>query len=217
MPERTATNVDARAASLGGGGGGEGGQLARLFLSLLLLALATGSAVVFLASFDLVDAGRLLPKAVEHELEGSAAGWSTARVALALGSLLVGLLCLGLFFRSLGGAGRSRAAGALHVLVSDDRGLVLVESRGVAAVATAAVLRTQGLVDAKVGVSGSGVSPVRLQVRAWARPGIDLKRAGDEARRRATEAVETLVGLEVQDATVRLEVLSIDQLVRIVE
>jgi hypothetical protein len=214
MAERTAGKTIARAAMFDDDALGH--PLARLLGALFLLGLAAGCALVFLATFDLVDGSRFIPEPLAGWIASEAGGAGLSRLGVAAGSLLLGLLCLAGLLRSFSSGG-SRGAGSLHVLLSDDRGLVLVETRGVSAVATAAVLRVQGVVDAQVGVSGRGVAPVRLRVRAWARPGFDLRKVGEEARRRATEAVETLVGLEVQDTIVKMEVLSIDQLIRMVD
>lgn len=202
--------------------GRRSGRLDSLLAALLLLALAAIAAVVFLLALGLVDAGRVigdegLRDALLGWTEGAGAAWT--RAAVASGALLLGLLSLWGLLRRLapsGGGQPSGPASEVHVLVADDLGVVLVAREGIEGIARQAVQGSTGVIDAEVRVRSRGPDAVALKVDALVLPGADLQRAGAQARDRARESVERLVGLGVQEVSVRLEVVEPEDLERTV-
>jgi len=202
--------------------GGPPARLDALFAGLLLLVVAAAAAAAFLLAIGLVDASRLI---ADEGLRETLLGWTTGtgnawtRAAVASGSLLVGLLALWGIIRRLTPGGAPRGAqtqSAVHVLVADDLGVVLVAREGIEGIARQAVQGATGVIDAEVQVRSRGPDAVGLKVDALVLPGADLQRAGAQARDRAREAVERLVGLGVQEVSVRLEVVEPEELERTV-
>lgn len=191
--------------------------LDRFIVGLLLLGVALAAAVVLLAALGLLGLGDLFPggAALEDALMLPSLPYRAGRLLTGLVAALVGLGAVLLLIRRIFPA--VPPAGAHHVLSADERGLVIVDKRGVSAVVQAAVERIPGVVECRARVIGQGSGPVRLHVRVWAHAGAELKRAGDEARAATKRAVESLVGLEVLDVLVQLQVVPLEKLERIVE
>lgn len=189
----------------------------RLIVWLLLLAIAVIAAMVFLFTIGLFSLAEALPDGAVFErwLRLEQLPYGSGRFLVGAISLLVGLIASVLLLRRLVPA-RGRT-GEQHVLLADDHGVVVVEKKGIAAVAVAAVQRVNGVVDVEVRVIGSGAAPLRLIVRTWVHAAAELKRAGDEVRQKAKQAVEHLIGIEVNDVLVKLEVVPLEDLGRIVE
>jgi hypothetical protein len=138
--------------------------------------------------------------------------WTSASASfvLIIGSSAVALSALWGLFRS----GRRGASANHHVLVSDEQGLVLVDTQGVEAVACAAALRAPGVVEADVRARGTGGTQVRLVAVVGVHPGASINEAGRAARSLMRKAVEELVGLRVSDAAVSVRVLDPEALGR---
>jgi hypothetical protein len=189
----------------------------RLIVWLLLFAVAVVAAMVFLFTIGLFSLAETLPDGAVFErwLRLEQLPYGSGRFLVGAISLLVGLIASVLLLRRVVPGG-SRT-GEQHVLLADDLGVVVVEKKGIAAVAVAAVQRVNGVVDVEVRVIGSGAAPLRLIVRTWVHAAAELKRAGDEVRQKAKEAVEHLIGIEVHDVLVKLEVVPLEDLGRIVE
>lgn len=204
------------AAALAGHQGRRGGGLGRVLGTLALLVLIALCAVAFLAAVG-VDPARV---AGGWELGERLLGEIRARSALdrtliAAGALLLAVAGVALLVRSLAPGPSAPRAASRHVLVADDQGFVLVETRSIAIVATTAALRIGGVVNAKVDVQGTGGSPVRLRVELQVHPGADIKRVGTQVRHDAREAVERMVGIDVSEVAVSVRVLEPDELSRV--
>jgi uncharacterized alkaline shock family protein YloU len=96
----------------------------------------------------------------------------------------------------------------------DEKGIVVVEAAGVSTVAAAAASRVAGVMNVEVKVVGRGASPVRLVVTARVSAAVELRRVGEEIRRRAAEAVQSLVGIDVREVVVKLDVVPLEELGR---
>ncbi len=112
-------------------------------------------------------------------------------------------------------AAPSGGGASVHMLVADEQGFVVIDSRGIATVATQAALSTQNVVDAQVHVQGNGNSAVRLRANVGVHSGANIKQAGTETRERVRDAVEELVGIDVNDVRVNVHVLKPDDLARL--
>ncbi len=189
--------------------GSRRGWAEQVLVGILLLAVAVAGVVVFLVAAGLVAAEELIAnESLRAGLLGFAQGGSaTERAVTASASAVIGLGSLLLLFRRAGdrtdGAGSAQAR---HILVADDEGMVMVSTAGIASVAETAAVRSHGVLEADVKVGGRGSAPVRIRVVAYAYRGADLKRAGREVRENVKSAVERLVGLDVTDVTVEIEV-----------
>lgn len=191
----------------------------RIIVGILLLITAIGAAAVFLAALGLFRLADVLPEAgpaLEDAVLMRSLPMGLGRVAAGASAAVIGLLAIVLLLRRIVPTA-SRKATDHHVLSADDLGLVLIDKRGVSAVAEAAVERVPGVVQVNVRVLGGGTSAVRLVAQTWAHTGADLRRLGDEAREQARQAVEQLVGLDVHDVLVRLHVVPMEDLDRVVE
>lgn len=197
--------------------GESSGGAERVLLGLLLVALAILAAMVFLAALGVLRLADTLPfgRELERVLLFQMLPAGVGRPLAAVVSGAVGLLSVLVLLRRLtGGSSRPEAR---HVLVADERGFVMVEKRGIATVASSALKRIPGIIDANVQVIGGGAAPVRLAIRVWIHAGAKLAEVGDEARKKATEAVENLVGLDVHDVLVRVEVVPLEELDRLIK
>ena len=191
-------------------------RLDGLVVGLLLVAIAVVAAGLFLITMGLVEPKALIPDASLRQftlgwLNGSAP-W--VRLAVAGGSLVSGVLALGAVLSRLrpDGTPPTRRGGDVHVLTSDDRGVVFVARRGIEGVARAGAASAPGVADVDAQVRTRGPHAVALRLHVLALPGVDLKRAGELAQERAADAVQRLVGLEVKDVAVRIEVLPPEEL-----
>jgi uncharacterized alkaline shock family protein YloU len=179
----------------------------RWLVTLALLAVALACAVVFLVATGVLAGSEVVPdEALRDHLLGFAQG--RYRVAAAVGSLALGFGSTLLALRRHTGAPNGPSA---HILVSDERGHVVVHAPAIASLAETAVLRTPGVLSAQVRVEGHGVGPVRLRVLVQVLGGTELPRTGDEVREAARHAVEQLAGLDVHGVVVRIDVLRPDE------
>jgi uncharacterized alkaline shock family protein YloU len=197
---------------------GGGWVLERLVTALLLLLVAGASAFVLLAALGLVDTtvstpfGFTLAEYLRFDDDPD----GLMRISVGAGALLVGLLAVGLLIRRLSGGGGSKPSQS-HVLVADEQGLVRVDTRGICTVANTAAARTQGVMDAQVQVVSREGEPLRLRMSVWVSAAAEVGQTGDEARKRAAEAVERLVGLEVNQVVVDVQVVPLNQVGRMLE
>lgn len=181
----------------------------RFVLALAFLGLAAGAAVVLLAAFGAVDPVHLGGRDSGNPFGMmSSAQWQD-RIAIGLVAAVTGVMAMGILVRMVA---RPKSAATLHILDVDDRGFVVVDSRGISRIAAQAALSAHGVVAADVSPSGTGSSPLRLKVEAGVYPGANLKRAGVEIRQTVREAVETLVGIGVREVAVRARVVEADSL-----
>lgn len=191
----------------------------RLVVSALLLVLAGAGAYVFLVALGVLDGAVRLPsgQTVDQLLGLAGGGGSENRVMVGAVSLLLGLLFTGVLVARLtgGASGEARERGdGVHILSADEGGLVVVDTVGVRNVATAAVQVIPGVVDVKVTVRGSGGAPVKLELVVSASAAAEQHTLGERARERARDAVQRLVGLEVQEVSVRMNAVSLEDLGR---
>lgn len=188
-----------------------GGWPEQILLGILLLAIALAGAIVFLIATGLLDADQII---ADDDLRSTLLGFAeggtgTERLMTAGASAVIGLGSLVILFRRFGTESRGAIPGAIaaqHILLADDEGMVMVATDGIASVAEAAAVRSHGVIDADVRVSGRGSAPVRIRVVGHVYAGADLKRAGRETRENVKSAIERLVGLEVTDVTVEIVV-----------
>ncbi|MBW2731263.1 MAG: hypothetical protein JRH20_02660 [Deltaproteobacteria bacterium] len=186
----------------------------RLLGAVLLLAIGVAAALSLLVAL-----GTLAPSQIFAEWEAgrvllrhAATSTPVDRVSIAGLSAAIGLFSLTWLVRLLGGA--STKAG-VHLLAADEQGFVVVDSRGIAAIAAQAARSTKGVMNAKVKVSGVGTEPVRLKVDVGVHPGANIKEAGEHTRSRVYETVEKLVGVEVKDVSVSVHVMEAEELSRL--
>ncbi len=190
--------------------------LARFIFAIVALAAAAACAAVFLAAiglFDLSGATNIAIGGSSFSLDLNALTW-LERGSVAGVAVVVGLLFLVLMFRSFA---PKRRENGIHLLQSDERGFVLLDSRGIATIAEHAAMAVPGVVDVHVRVRGSGTSPVRLRVEMGIVPGAAVKQSGIDAQGAVRDAVERLAGIDVKDVTIRAHVLEPEALTRILE
>lgn len=179
----------------------------RWLVTLVLLAAALACAVVFLVSAGVLTGADVVSDVhLRERVFGFAEG--RYRVAVAIGSALLGL---GTTLMALRRHAGPPAGPGLHVLSTDERGCVVVQTPAIATLVEAAVLRTPGVVGARARIRGHGTGPVRLRVDAQVLGGTELPRAGDSVREAARRAAVQLAGIDVHDVVVRLDVLRPDQ------
>lgn len=211
------TTLSKQQAGTAASGGDTG--FGRVVAGLFLLLLAFVAAVVFLTAAELIDTKgwMVLGVSLKDLLPLGRDAYGLGRVAVAAGSLLVGLVCLAMVFRGLAsGAGAGDMRGR-HILVADDKGMVMVETRGIVAVATAAVMRIRGVMDVQVEIIGQGASPIRLKLTTHISAAAEVKKVADEARLKALAAVESLVGIDVRESVAKVEVVPLEQVGRMLE
>ncbi|MEM9492269.1 MAG: hypothetical protein AAGC55_24190 [Myxococcota bacterium] len=189
----------------------------RLIIILVFLALGALAAVIFLRALGAIEPGdvaggwefgtQFLQQVADDDLP-----WRT-RALIVGGAALAGLLCFAVVRNQV--RPRRAAASSFHMLDADDRGFVVVDSRGIAAVAEQAAMSAHGVIGAEVQVKGSGTSPIRLRVRAEVYPGANLKLAGTAAREAVATAVDEMIGLQIQDITVTTHVVEVDAMTRV--
>lgn len=193
----------------------------RVVVSGVLLALIGLAAYVFLAALGLVDTRLVTPwgATVAETLHLDSDPSGLQRIAVGGGALLAGLILVGIVLqRWFGGGGRSRPSqSASHVLSADERGVVMIDSRGLCNVAAAAVQHVHGVVDVKVKVVGRGASPVRLELEVFASAAAEQTKVGDEVRQKAADAVEKLAGIDVQQVMVQMRAVPLEELGRNLE
>jgi hypothetical protein len=189
-------------------------RLLSVVVGLVGIAVAAIAAAVFLLAIGLVE-----PASVSLGLAGPEAWFGAVtegpfgvRVVFAVGAAFVGLLAISIALRGLGK--RRRSDRAVHVIDSDERGFVVVDARGIAIVAEEAARTAKGVVSAEVDVTSQAVRSVKLRVEVDVYPGANVREAGNQARTRAREAVEQLVGIEVGSVTASTHVLEPDEMAR---
>jgi uncharacterized alkaline shock family protein YloU len=194
-----------------------GGLGPRAVAVVFLLAIAAVAAVFFLAAVGAFKLSKLgLNSDVENGVLFAILG-NAGRAVAAVLWFVVGVGALWLLTRTSRGAAANARASGSHVLAMDDNGWVVIGGRGVATVAEAAIERVKGVVEAKVSVVGDGASPVQLSIHALIHAGAKQKEAGDELREKAEHAVRELVGLEVTQVGVKIEVIPPEKLSRLIQ
>jgi hypothetical protein len=193
------------------------GGAEKIVFVLLILLIAAAAALIFLGAIGAVSLAHTLPYGaqIEKVVFFSALPGPMGRVLAAGASGAVGLLAFVVLFRRL--TGSARRPEARHVLISDERGYVFVEKRGISTVGISAIKRVHGVVDADVRVIGGGAAPVRLAIRVGLHAGAELIATGEKVRAAAIDAVEKLVGLEVHDVLVKVDVIPLEDLDRLVQ
>ncbi|MFW5739987.1 MAG: alkaline shock response membrane anchor protein AmaP [Myxococcota bacterium] len=185
--------------------------LLRIGTGVLLVLLAAVAAAVFLVALDLVPAATVT--GIFTPLGDLLSRVTTAdvldRAIVAGAAAVIGVVALALLTRTQRSSARSASR---HVLHSDDKGFVLIDSESVETVAEQAALLTAGVLETKVTVSGRPSGPVRLRVRVEVLPGADVKRIGPRVQEKVRRSVEDLVGLSVRDANVEVRVKDLDDL-----
>jgi hypothetical protein len=138
------------------------------------------------------------------------------RITIAVGSAVIGILAMASLIRRMMPP-RGNIDGEYHVLVADGQGFVVVEKRGIAAVAAEAILRVSGIIETEVQVSGRGAAPITLKIKCWAHAAADLKNGHQAVRAQAKGAVEELVGIPVDEVQVFIDIIPLEDLGRVVE
>jgi hypothetical protein len=189
------------------------GLMLGLVANLLFAAIAVVAAVVLLVSVGLVDGASIpgLGPQVDQLLSADTAN-ALSRRALAFGtSALVGLFSVSVLLR---GIGKATVAPPKMVLSADENGMVLVDAKGISVVASEPLMNIPGVLDVHVEAVGNGEPPIRLRVNIVVSGAAELKKVGDEARQRAADAVQNLVGIEVQAVVVNFDVVPLRDLSR---
>jgi len=184
----------------------------KLVTAFVFLALAVVSAIVLLTA-----AGVISPSSFEGgfsflrwPLEQISRLVWPRRIAVVGLAVISGMLFITLVLKQFSNTDRS----GWHVLNSDDRGFIVLDTRGIASIAEQAALSAHGVIEANVLVRGRHSSPVRLRVDIGIYPGANVKQSAFEARGAVIETVETMVGIDVQDVVVKAHVVSPDVLIR---
>jgi uncharacterized alkaline shock family protein YloU len=188
----------------------------RFIIGSFFLALSGGVAFVLLVAVQAVKPSQIFgswpyAQSVLSFLDGL--DW-TSRLSVAAVSVLVGMLSITILFRLFT---KPETPAELHILDADDRGIVVVDSRGISTIAAQAAMSAHGVVDVHVSTKGTGTTPVRLRVDAAVYPGANVKRAASEVREAVREAVETLVGIGVRDVSVNAHVIQTDALASLIK
>lgn len=188
----------------------------RLLIGAVTFALAVVAAGIFLVAVRLIDPGQfsLGLIAVDDWLAELHTAPLGTRAAICAGAPIAGLILLGVTTRMVGKPGRGGSM-SMHVLDSDDRGFVVVDSRGIAIVAEEAAHSAPGVVDVVVDVTARSSRQVILRLKLDVFPGANVKQAGNEARELARAAVEELVGVEVTEVSATTHVLEPDEMARV--
>ena len=186
----------------------------RLVVSVVFLALAGIAATVLLIASGAMEPDQLSGDwAFGHQLLVQVAEqpWLTRGLTV-VGTAVGGLICFAVIIRQWTSA---RASSFFHLLDADDRGFVVVDSRGIAVVAEQAAMSAHGVIAAEATIKGSGTSPIRVRLRIQLYPGANIKRAGTQVREAVARAIDELVGLEVQDVTVSAHISETDAMIRV--
>lgn len=194
--------------------GQPGGLGYNLVISAVFLALAGSAAVAFLVALGAVTPSEIAGDwelGYQLLLQVEDQPWQ-ARALTVAGAGIAGLLCLAVMAHQWAPA---RARAAFHMLDADDRGFVVVDSRGIAVVAEQAAMSAQGVIGAQAVIKGSGTTPIRVNIRVDLYPGANIKRAGTQVREAVAQAMEELVGLEVRDITVNTHIVESDLMTRV--
>lgn len=202
-----------------GGGTQEPSYLAdRFIVGLILLAITAAAAIVVLTAAKLAKPSELFwnGAVVERWLHFghlSSEAAFMARMGVAAAAAVVGLIALRLLYRRIVPPATQRVGGS-HVLVSDDKGIVEVEERGICTVAAEAALRVNGVLEVEVETIGMGSGAINLNITVWMHAAAEMRDISDGIRHQAVSAVETLIGLEVNDARVSIKVVPLDEMNR---
>lgn len=188
----------------------------RLWAWALSLSLAALSAYAMLRALGLLPPAALLPAPLSLSpalawLDDLAAG---PRLLTSLGALVIGTLALWMLVRRDAGVREAGGGGALHVLTADELGLVVLANGGLEAIVATAARATPGVFDARVRARPHGRG-VQLALDIQVLQDTNVPRAANLTRERAVAAVERLVGLPVDAVRVRVDVLSAEQLGRL--
>jgi uncharacterized alkaline shock family protein YloU len=189
--------------------GRRSGTAYRLIIGLFFLVLSCVLGVILLVSIQAIDPNRIFgnwsyPQALFSFLEGQ--GW-LSRLGIAAVSGIIGMLSIVILIRLFT---RPAPVATLHIVDADDRGIVVVDSRGISTIASHAAMSAHGVVDVQVFTRGSGSEPIMLKINAAVYPGANIKRAGIEVRESVREAVESLVGIKVREVAVKAHVIETD-------
>lgn len=200
-----------------GGSGGSSGRLGvNLVLAILFLLVALVASIVLLVAVGVVEPGQLAIGGwtAGEELLSRIGGAPLVRMLWAVGALVIGVLAVWALWGRLssGGGGRRADSQSRYLLVADEEGFVLVETQSVAIVAKQAAYQVKGVVEADVRVIAAGGAAVRVGVELVVHPGADVKNAGAAVKDGVRDAVERLVGLDVQDVMVNVRVAEPDEL-----
>jgi uncharacterized alkaline shock family protein YloU len=173
---------------------------------LVVLALVGASIIIFLVTVGLLQPEHLAPgwEPADQLLRFAVDAQGLAMVPIAAVTLVVAILGLALLSAPLS---RSQRSSSLHLLSSDERGFVVVDSQGIARIAELAAVSASGVIDAEVGIRGSGMSPVRVRVDVGVVPGANIKQTGVDVQEAVRDAVENLVGIDVRDVNTTVHVM----------
>lgn len=185
----------------------------RIIADLLFLIIALAAAVVFLMSIGLVDFGAVpgLGAFVQKVLIADAETAMARRLLAVSGSAIVGLLAVSVLLR---GYGRGRPRPKKVVVMASECGLVVVDPKGICLVAAEPVLKIPGVLDVKAETIEKEDAPIRLKLHIAVSAAAELKKVGDEAVRLSAEAVEQLIGIDVQAVLVEFKVVPVHDLRR---
>ena len=119
----------------------------RVIIASFFLSLSGGAAILLLVAVQAIETGQFIgdwpyAQIVFSFLDGM--DW-TSRLSVAAGSAVLGMLSIAILFRLFA---KPTASAALHILDADDRGIVMVDSRGISTIAAQAAMSGHGVVDA---------------------------------------------------------------------
>jgi hypothetical protein len=184
----------------------------RILVDLLFLVIAITAALVFLMAIGLVDFGSV-PRfgTVVSGFLSDEATFNARWLLLVSGSPLVGMAAVHVLLR---GFGQRRTKPRKVVVSAAEGGLVVVDPKGICLVAAEPVLKIPGVLDVKATTIDKEDAPIRLKLHIAVSAAAELKKVGDEACRVSAEAVEQLIGIEVQAVLVEFKVVPVHDLRR---
>lgn len=188
--------------------------LPRLVVTVLLVIFASTAATVLLLALGLLPPSAVVSvfAPIGDVLRSVPAADVADRGLIAGAAALLGVCALAL----IAWAPRAiRRRMVRHVLDVDEKGLIVIGTESVETVALISAIKSAGVLDARVSVSGRSTGPVRVAIRVDALPGTDLKQLGADVRDTVRRNVEQLVGLQVSDARVEVQVAEFEDLIEV--
>ncbi len=188
----------------------------RFIIGSFFLAVAVGVAMILLVAVQAIEPSRVFgnfphTRNIFSSINGL--GWMS-RLGIAAVAGIVGMLSIVIILRLFS---RPTPSATFYIVDADDRGIVVVDSRGISTVAAQAAMSAHGVVDVQVSAKGTGASPVVLSVDAAVYPGANIKRSCNDVREAVREAVESMVGISVGEVSVRAHVIDSDAIASLIK
>lgn len=187
----------------------------RLLALVLYAGLGALASFVFVVATGLVDANAvpLAGPLLWHWLDAPDIEGLARRATAASAAVLAGMIAIHLVLRPY----LSTRGPQKLVIAADEVGLVLVDPASVCNVAAAQVQSVRGVLGVKASLIARGSAPLRLRLDIEVVGAVDLKAAGEEARKIAAEAVERVIGLPVQSVLVHFTIVPAARIERVLK